>query len=58
MPGPLAPYKAAVLLPFAVAAGSVAKVGIDEVRGHDKSRNVKLESHFWVIPLVRTADNN
>ena len=58
MPGPLAPYKAAVLLPFAVPAGSVAKVGIDEVRRLGKSRNVKLERHFCAIPLVRTADNN
>jgi len=58
MPGPLAPFKAAVLLPFAVVAGCVAKVWIDEVRGHDKSRKVKLERHFWAVSLVRTADNN
>ena len=56
----LAPFfpKAAVLLAFTVPAGAVAKLWIDQVQGFVRSRTVKLELLFWVVPWVGPADEN
>ena len=56
----LAPFfpNAAVLLVFTVPAGAVAKAWIDQVQGFDRSRAVKLELLFWVVPWVWPADEN
>ena len=56
----LAPFfpNAAVLLVFTVPAGAVAKVWIDQVQGFDRSRAVKLEPLFWVVPWVWPAEKN
>ena len=50
--------KAAVLLAFTVPAGAVAKLWIDQVQGFVRSRAVKLELLFWVVPWVGPTDES